>query len=151
MEMTRNALLCLLALPCSVAIAQAPDPSAERARLGNQRIQAEVERRAKEEPAAPVPVGSVTTATPAAVDAPPAAPPPAPAPSGAAVAPIQPATTQPAPVASRQAPAPTPAPTPDSTSRALEQLRQLGQLKDAGYLTDEEFQRIKSRILQQAF
>lgn len=32
-------------------------------------------------------------------------------------------------------------------SRTLEQLRSLGQLKDDGYLTEEEFQRIKQRIL----
>lgn len=32
-------------------------------------------------------------------------------------------------------------------SRTLEQLRTLGELKDRGYVTDEEFQRIKRRIL----
>ena len=32
-------------------------------------------------------------------------------------------------------------------TRALEQLRMLGDLKDAGHLTEEEFQRIKARIL----
>lgn len=33
-------------------------------------------------------------------------------------------------------------------SRALEQLRELGALKDAGYLTDEEFQLLKEKILE---
>ena len=32
-------------------------------------------------------------------------------------------------------------------SRALEQLRELGALKDAGYLTDEEFELLKKKIL----
>ena len=35
-------------------------------------------------------------------------------------------------------------------SRALEQLRELGALKDAGYLTDEEFQLLKDKILEGA-
>jgi hypothetical protein len=35
-------------------------------------------------------------------------------------------------------------------ARVLEQLRQLGELKDAGYVTDEEFDRIKERILAEA-
>jgi hypothetical protein len=33
-------------------------------------------------------------------------------------------------------------------SRALEQLRELGALKDAGYLTDEEFELLKKKILE---
>ena len=32
-------------------------------------------------------------------------------------------------------------------SKTLEQLRTLGELKDDGYITDEEFQKIKQRIL----
>ena len=32
-------------------------------------------------------------------------------------------------------------------SRALEQLRELGALKDAGYVTDEEFELLKKKIL----
>ncbi len=32
-------------------------------------------------------------------------------------------------------------------SRTLEQLRSLGELKDDGYITDEEFQKIKKKIL----
>ncbi len=54
-------------------------------------------------------------------------------------------------------PAPTPAPTavPASASaadqlrmsRTLEQIKTLGELRDAGYITDEEFQRIKKKVL----
>lgn len=32
-------------------------------------------------------------------------------------------------------------------SRTLEQLRSLGELKDAGYITEDEFERIKQKIL----
>ena len=35
-------------------------------------------------------------------------------------------------------------------SRALEQLRELGALRDAGYLTEEEFERLKKKILDGA-
>jgi hypothetical protein len=48
-------------------------------------------------------------------------------------------------------PDPAPATDADRTDRALEQLRELGKLKDAGYLTDAEFQRIKQRILDTHF
>ena len=34
-----------------------------------------------------------------------------------------------------------------SSSRMLEQIRVLGQLRDSGYVTDTEFERIKARIL----
>ena len=36
-------------------------------------------------------------------------------------------------------------------SKALEQLRELGDLKDAGLVTEEEFERIKKRILDSQF
>jgi hypothetical protein len=39
----------------------------------------------------------------------------------------------------------------DRTEQGLAQLRELGKLKDAGYLTDAEFQRIKQRILDTHF
>ena len=35
-------------------------------------------------------------------------------------------------------------------SRALEQLRELGALRDAGYVTDEEFEQLKKKILDGA-
>jgi hypothetical protein len=39
----------------------------------------------------------------------------------------------------------------DLTQRGLQQLRELGALKDAGHVTEEEFQRIKRRILDSHF
>lgn len=36
-------------------------------------------------------------------------------------------------------------------SRALEQLRELGALRDAGYVTEEEFERLKKKIIDGAF
>ncbi|MCU0975108.1 MAG: SHOCT domain-containing protein [Steroidobacteraceae bacterium] len=126
-----TAIVCLLAFAPGLALGQAPDPAAERARLANERIQAEAERRAREESEqqnrALEPVGQ-----PAAAPTPPAQPTPA-----------QGAVT---PAAPRRPPA-----DPDRTERGLEQLRELGKLKDAGYLTDAEFQRIKQRILDSQF
>lgn len=53
--------------------------------------------------------------------------------------------------AQQQAYAPPPqaqqAPPPDDTSAKLEQLKQLGELKTQGVLTEEEFQEQKRRIL----
>ena len=39
------------------------------------------------------------------------------------------------------------APSPTPTAEMLEQLRDLGELRDAGYVTDDEFEAIKQRIL----
>jgi hypothetical protein len=120
------ALACLLAVLPGVALGQSTDAAAERARLADERIQAEAERRAREEqeqqnraaaPVAPVPAS---------------APSPAPAPAGSA-APTRPATAA------------------DLTERGLEQLRELTRMKEAGYLTDAEFQRIKQKILDSHF
>ena len=46
-----------------------------------------------------------------------------------------------------QSPAPTPAQAPASAPSMLDQLAQLGQLRDAGVLTDAEFEAQKQRIL----
>jgi hypothetical protein len=45
------------------------------------------------------------------------------------------------------APAPTAAPPVSDTNETLAQLKQLGELRDAGVLTDHEFQAQKARIL----
>lgn len=131
-------LLCLLALSPGLVFAQSTDAAAERARLANQRIQAEAERRAREE----LEQQRQAAAEEAPVAAPAAAPqPPAsePLPARAAASPV--AAAAPGRTAVREA----------EISRALEQLRHLGELKDAGYVTDEEFQRIKNRILDERF
>jgi hypothetical protein len=117
-----TAFICLLAFAPGLALGQSQDPAAERARLGNERIEAE--RRAREEleqqnrapqPAAQPAVAPTPRAQPQG-EAPPAGP--------------------------RRPPAEA-----DRTERGLQQLRELGKLKDAGYLTDAEFQRIKQQIL----
>jgi len=122
------ALVALLAVAPAPAFGQSPDAAAERARLGNERIQAEAEWRAKEEPPA-----QVQAADPAAAPA---------------TARSQPTPTQ---AEARPAPARQPTVDDDRTERALEQLRELGELRDSGYVTDAEFQRIKQRILDTHF
>ena len=113
------ALSCLLTVvPPGLALGQSQDPAAERARLGNERIEAE--RRAREEQE------QQNQALQPAVSATPRS-----QPQGEA-----------SPAGPRRPPAET-----DRTERGLQQLRELGKLKDAGYLTDAEFQRIKQQIL----
>ena len=126
----------------------AADAAAERERIANQRILAETERRKREAAeseamqteaamvAMPARAATVS-AQPAAVSPPPepamAAPPPSSAEPTQQMA-QPPAVSEPA------------ATSPDMTL-VLEQIRTLGELKDAGYVTDEEFDRIKQRLL----
>lgn len=134
-----NRFLLLLLLACLAAHgtlgAQSPDAAAERARIANQRIQAEAQRREQEAlekqraAAEAARQGSEQIrGTPAAY--------PTRLPQQAL--PAQ-STQQPM---SRQA---------AEISTALEQLRQLGLLRDAGYVTETEFERIKQRILDSRF
>ena len=133
MKATLLLMLAFLIGP-ALALAQTGDAAAERAQLANQRIQAEIERREREEQAL-----AEAAAREAAVRAKEAAQ----------------AEQQRAPQADPLAPAPPPdrSPVPPAASRtvdmaeALEQLRTLGELRDAGYVTDEEFARIKAKIL----
>jgi len=122
------ALICLLAVAPALAFGQSPDPAAERARLANDRIQAEAESRARQDleqqSRAPEPARQ-----PAAGPTPPRQP-------QGEVTPAEPRRS---------------ATDADRTARGLEQLRELGALKDAGYLTDAEFQRVKQRILDSHF
>ncbi len=119
----------LTVMPAS-GFAQEPNPAAERARLAEQRIQAEAARRLEDEQAS-VPAASAA-AEPALERAP--APSVAAAPRAAREQPAEPSRT-----VSPE--------TPADLSLALEQLRTLGELKDSGYVDDEEFERIKQRIL----
>ncbi len=123
------ALSCLLAVAPGLALAQSPDAAAERARLANERIQAETERQAREAEAELSNQAAVPIAAPGSTQA---GPRPS-LPEGSA------AQTRPAPVDA------------DRTDRGLRQLRELGKLKDAGYLTDPEFARIKQQILESHF
>lgn len=123
-----TALTLLLAVAAGPALGQSPDPAAERARLGNERIEAE--RRAREE-----------------IEQQNQAPEPAAQPAVAAAP-----TQSPQPLGEAPPAGPRHLPTDaDRTARGLEQLRELGKLKDAGYLTDPEFQRIKQQILDSHF
>jgi len=123
------ALTCLLAVAPGLALAQSPDAAAERARLANERIQAEAERQAREEAAELSNQAKVPVAAQGSTQAGPRPP----LPEGSA------AQTRPTPIDA------------DRTDRGLRQLRELGKLKDAGYLTDPEFARIKQQILDSHF
>ena len=123
------AAVVLSTIPAS-GIGQEPNPAAERARLAEQRIQAEAARRLEEEQA------SVPAALPAAAE-PALEREPAPVTAAPRIAPAQPA----------EPPRSVRPETPADLSLALEQLRTLGELKDSGYVDDEEFERIKQRIL----
>jgi hypothetical protein len=120
--MKQIAMLASLALASLVAspAALSDDVAAERANLANTRIRAEEELRARAEAEQAEKLSKVQ------VEA---------SPENSPVKPAEPET----PAASRI-----------EMSHALEQLRELGALKDAGYLTDEEFRLLKEKILDGA-
>jgi hypothetical protein len=133
-DLRAAAVVSLLAVFPGPSFGQSPDPAAERARLGNERIQAEAERMAREELERQKQAAS---AVPAPI--------PSTAPAAAGAEPARP------PAGGRPAEPGRPPAGADPTERGLEQLRELGKLKDAGYLTDAEFQRIKQKILDAHF
>ena len=130
----RFLLMLAFLIGSALALAQTGDAAAERAQLANQRIQAEIERREREEQAR-----AEAAAREAAVRAEEAArDEQQPVPQADTVTPTPPPDRPPAPpAASRTA----------DMAEVLEQLRTLGELRDAGYVTDEEFARIKTKIL----
>lgn len=122
--------------------------SAERARIANQRIQVEAarieeeeKRRAQSEAEAAAAQARYEERLAQRAQA------------NARTPVEEPPVIEPIPVG--PAPAPAPAPVSDSDqvgmSRTLEQIRTLGELRDAGYVTEEEFNRIKSKILDGEF
>ncbi|MBT8092411.1 MAG: SHOCT domain-containing protein [Gammaproteobacteria bacterium] len=130
-------LACLLWPP--LAVAQSSDAAEERARIANQRIQAEASRRAEEEERRRQAEAQLAAERAAAE-------------ARAEQLPVQPVVREDPPVTTtRQEPPRPPADSPAETSRALQQLRTLGELRDAGYVTDEEFARIKKKILDSQF
>ena len=157
----KTLIIYLVAIP--LALAQTSDsgagtesyPGSERARLGNERIQAEIELRAREEQRrleeeAQARLRAEEAAARSAMAAN-QTPRPEMAASGETAATQNP---RPEMAASRELgasqnpkPEPTEAADSDDIYRTLEQLRILGELKDDGYISDEEFQRIKRRIL----
>lgn len=161
--------ICLLFLLTEPTVAQSNDTATERARIANERIRLDAARRAQaqqerqQQAAEQVrPPGETAGTTNAAEQT-----------AGAATSEEQTAGAQTAGAnidagqgspaqQSREAPvavaAPvtttpqTPPPVANSDlTEALAQLRKLGELKDAGYVTDEEFDRIKARILDSQF
>ncbi|MGI9270552.1 MAG: SHOCT domain-containing protein [Woeseiaceae bacterium] len=107
--------ICGLLLSITLALpahGQTDDAAAERAKLGNARIQAETERQARAEQERLEQEAATLAAK------------------------------------QRVADSDMPANRADMY-RVLEQLRELGELKDAGYLTDEEFQQLKDEILSE--
>lgn len=123
------AAICLLAVAPGLALAQSADAAAGRARLGNERIQAEAERQAREAAAESSNQAAVPLAAQGSTQT-------GPRPS---LADDRATQARPTPVDA------------DRTDRGLSQLRELGKLKDAGYLTDPEFARIKQQILDSYF
>lgn len=137
--MKTSALLLLICmLNPALAVAQSNDAAAERARIANERIQAEATRRAEEEERRRQAEAQLAAERAAA------------AARGEQQA-QQVMRDDPPVTTKRPEPPRPPAGGTADMSRALEQLRTLGELKDAGYLTDEEFARIKSRILESQF
>jgi hypothetical protein len=141
-------LICLALLALAPVLAQSNDIAAERARIANQRSLAEAEQRAREEQerlekaAAQARVQQEMTARS----------------TRQAVAQenfesSQPGQAMPAAIAAAETEATNRGASAENTdiSRSLEQLRTLGELKDAGYVTAEEFEQIKKRILDSGF
>lgn len=139
--MLRVAIFVILPLLAPAVWGQSDDLAAERARLANQRIEAEARAREEQERQARLAAERELNAAPQQ-----AAPP--------AVVETQDVTAEPSVPSAQAAPvgaAPAEATKPAANvDRMLEQIRTLGELRDAGYVTDEEFERIKRRILDGA-
>ena len=144
---TKLAIVLIGLLTPVLAPAQTDDAAAERARIANQRIQAEAARQAREEEERQQEIArqeaeqarrQVELAQLEARQA--AAVAEQEKQQLAAVEPVSGNT------ATGGAVAPAPSRSTDM-SKVLEQLRTLGELKDAGYVTDDEFERIKKKIL----
>ena len=172
---TKTLMIYCAAVSMALAQSAGSDGSAgaERARLANQRIQADMEMRAREEQRRIEEEQAKVRAQQAAARSEVAAAQYSettrtePARTAVPVQNSQAGATEPArsavPVQTSQAgstePAGTAAPLPNSQAgaaapargndmyRMLEQLKLLGELKDDGYISEEEFRRIKQRIL----
>jgi len=117
-------VISLLAPLVFAAPAMADEVADQRARLANQRIQIEQERRAREEAEQLREIAS----EPAIADE----------------------ATRESAVPDRDDVASDVSIERMEMSRALEQLRELGGLRDAGYVTEEEFEKLKKKILDAA-
>lgn len=124
MKFYTAALISCVALP-ALALDEVGAGSAEseRQRLGNERIQIEADRRAREEQQ------RLEAEEQARLRA------------------QEDARVEKEAVASDPQPKPAGARVESDISQMLEQIRTLGELKDDGYLTEDEFRKIKQRIL----
>ncbi|MDJ0708883.1 MAG: SHOCT domain-containing protein [Woeseiaceae bacterium] len=120
MNILHITLIVALAL-VPLAPALADDVASERTRLANQRIQVEEERRAREE-AERLSREAGERSTPD---------------EGASARAIPDGKDVVREVSAERM----------AVSRALEQLRELGALRDAGYVTEQEFEQLKKKIL----
>jgi len=135
----------VLFLLATAAAAQEAPAAAERARIANERIAAEVERRRQEEARTSMGAREI-----------------APADDGAQAEEIAPAgpvqTIRPGIVIDDDPPAASKRPVPprppadsgtgqNAMSAALAQVQTLGEMRDAGYLSADEFERLKQKIL----
>jgi hypothetical protein len=122
--MNTSPVICGLLLTTLLAVpthAQTDDTAAERAKLGNARIQAEAERQARAERERLEKEAALRQEADSVAD-------------GAQSATV---TTPASDVPANRA----------DMYRVLEQLRELGELKDAGYLTEDEFRELKQAII----
>ena len=137
-------LLCCSGITPGLTFAQSADTdtAAERAKLADQRIRTEADRRAQEALERQQQTATETRRA-----------------NGGEIQ-VTAGTTQshedPAPAATTATPGTDSGDTrsaDDDTgiTEALNQLRELGELRDAGYVTEEEFRRIKKRILDSRF
>lgn len=141
----------LIASAIGPIFAQEGDTAAERQRLGDERARLEAERRAVEGQTKTSAPGQSSVASPATSRSPQDAP--AVDESAPLAAMAIPAAAVPAEVDSTRELESGPEPPGNAVdvSQVLDQIRELGELRDAGYVTDEEFDRIKQRILDARF
>ena len=138
-------LTILSAVTMGLSTAQADDAAAERARLANQRIQAEAERRAQAEQQRQEQVSAQAPTMAVSADSS----------SNRQVVAEEYQSAEAAEITSlgdtkTEEPRPGLPARGGATdmSQVLEQLRTLGELRDAGHVTETEFERIKARILE---
>ncbi len=127
-------LLCIAGAAIAADEQDMASVGAERARLGDARIQQDMERRSREEEQR---LAAAEQESVAVQEAPI----------------VVPDTGSPPPAtASPQVPAATVPVSPDNSGMAetLELLRTLGELKDAGYVTEEEYNKLKQKVLADA-
>lgn len=125
----KHVLVILLGLTVWAGQADSQEIATSRAEIANQRIEAEVEMRRRAENAAAQAEAETRVES-----------------SGADASEASSLASKTAATSGENGPARSRA----DLSLTLQQIRTLGELRDAGYVTDDEFQRIKERILESA-